>query len=425
MRKKIFCIPLFFTVVLLSLNNATAQQAEPSLEQAGWQDSSFVFAPNYYASFAGGQYFFAGDEAALSGNFYAAMSPAMKFSDQWSLVPVYTLNYKGTKQVTDLVGGGTLFQQSQDHAAVVKLVYRPNNRWSFKPSLGFKHEFLKETKDEKWGQGLFDYSKPSVGFEAEYIYKKPFAVRAAYDFYALNFVNYASLESRLGSDLSRELVGADVLDSVNHALSFGGSAGFSAWGHPFGLEASYGLTSRAFPEQKIVLNTGLYDAQERADLAHSASVSALTPIAKKEKFKLSGSVDLGFMFNNSNQNNYDASRAVFNENFYDYAAFSLTPAIRLLMGGSKKETQIVLASTLSRQDYASRRVQEAGGAYLSDAINLRTSIITFSIKRPIEEGFHLTMMGAWGESRSNMEHEKVYRYNYKTANYLFGFSYEY
>ena len=76
--------------------------------------------PVVNAEVYGGQYFYNGAESALGLVSSLVASPYTKFNDKWSLVPLYSGNYQGTQQVQDLVGGGTLFQDSQEHNVSLK-----------------------------------------------------------------------------------------------------------------------------------------------------------------------------------------------------------------------------------------------------------------------------------------------------------------
>src|SRR5579871_471916 len=120
----------------------------------------------------------------------------MKFNDQWSLVPFYIGSYNGTKQVTDLIGGGTLFQESQDHTGSLKLIRSFDNGLKLKAIGSYGAQFLRETTDESWGNGLYDNRRTSGGAEAEWSWAKDQSVRLAYDYYAIRFPNYTSLESQ-------------------------------------------------------------------------------------------------------------------------------------------------------------------------------------------------------------------------------------
>src|SRR5258708_40126065 len=76
--------------------------------------------PVVNAQLLGGQNFYNGAESSFGAVAALTASPYMKFNDQWSLVPLYSGSYQGTAQVQDLVGGGTLFQDSQNHVVSIK-----------------------------------------------------------------------------------------------------------------------------------------------------------------------------------------------------------------------------------------------------------------------------------------------------------------
>src|SRR6185503_9073135 len=104
---------------------------------------------------------------------------------------------------------------------ILKEVYSPRDSFKIKATGGVRAEFLRETKDETWGNGLFDYRKYTGGLETEFDFSKKAGTRFAYDYYMLTFPNYQSLESSQDPTLSRELVGKDILNSGNHLLTLG------------------------------------------------------------------------------------------------------------------------------------------------------------------------------------------------------------
>src|SRR3989339_282585 len=109
--------------------------------------TAYEVTPYFNASFLGGQYFFSGQEGALSGNASALASASVKMSRELTLIPLYSGRYQGTKQVTDLVGGGTLFQERMDHKVAVRGIYSISPKLRIKPEAEFKWDLLKETKD--------------------------------------------------------------------------------------------------------------------------------------------------------------------------------------------------------------------------------------------------------------------------------------
>src|SRR5262249_50654230 len=109
----------------------------------------------------GGQYFFQHNDGALSGNFHFTAAAAIKSPrlSAWTFEPLLASGYRGTKQVTDLVGGGTLFQETIENRAALRAVYEASPLWRVKPSASYEIDYLKETKDETWGHGLFDHRR--------------------------------------------------------------------------------------------------------------------------------------------------------------------------------------------------------------------------------------------------------------------------
>ncbi|HCJ66537.1 MAG TPA: hypothetical protein DHV62_04230, partial [Elusimicrobia bacterium] len=152
--------------------------------------------PTGNLSLLGGQYLFEKEAASFGGNVYLEVAPSLQFTDELSLIPTYSTTYRGTKNVTELVGGGTLSQQAQDHLISLKLTNQTSEDFKLKINTSYKLELLKETKDESWGSGLFDYYKIAGGVEGE---KKFFpekagleSLTAGYGYYILKFNNYAS-----------------------------------------------------------------------------------------------------------------------------------------------------------------------------------------------------------------------------------------
>src|SRR5258708_2145035 len=186
------------------------------------------------AQLLGGQNYYNGSASSFGGLASLTLSPYTQFNERWSLVPLYAGNYGGTKQVTDLVGGGTLFQDSQDHTFSTKLIRSFTNGLKLKAVGGYGLEWLRETKDESWTKGLYDNRRSFGGGEAEWSWDKDRYVRLAYDYYRIRFPNYQSLESgQVNNGLGRELSQPNVLDNSNHALTLGARVGLPGDGYAY------------------------------------------------------------------------------------------------------------------------------------------------------------------------------------------------
>ncbi|MBU2573588.1 MAG: hypothetical protein KKH28_05880 [Elusimicrobia bacterium] len=394
------------------------------------------FQPYLALQFNGGQHFFQAEQGSLSGNLNLLASLAIKherLGPKWTVVPVLSSQYQGTKQVTDLVGGGTLFQERMSHFLAVRSVYQVSPEWKFKPSIGYKWEFLKETRDESWGNGLFDYRRPGFSLEAERAYKGPFTYSIGYDFYHIGFVNYESLESIIkdaqGNSMARELAGRSVLDSYNHALSFGGTLE-GPWRSY--AEGNLAMTLRLFPDQHVVARTGEYKNATRRDLSNYLSVAWKVPREISGGWKAVSGARLAVGYNSSNQNSYDAQRFRYLANYYD--TLSLRAGVDLNLyrklpgrsgGVEERPLEFSLSATLGRVSYSGRLTQAESGLYRGSKVYQNEAVIGVGASYPIAPHFVWTSQFGYGRQTSNQDFEKLYRYNFTTTNYRIGFSYEY
>lgn len=377
--------------------------------------------PLFGAQLLGGQYFHRGERSALSGNFSGVLAPAIRLNDSWAVLPALQSSYQGTKSVVDLVGSGTLFQEQMDHRASVRAVWSsPTGRWRLKPNAGVKQQFLKETRDEKWGAGLFDYRRWSIGAEAEFVYDEPYSVRGGADYYSTTFVNYTSLESR-APGLSRELAGDTVLDSRTYAFSLGGDLPLER----LILEAGLNFAIQHFPDQNLVDERGALFERRRTDAATQISLGARMPGELNTDLRLLGSLDLAAGFNNSNQNSYDARAARHFPLFYNHREVRLSPGVKALIGPPREPVIVGLSGSLWTRLHPHREAQDETGSYMGRNLSTRGWTGSASLQYPMAKHFSLMFSAQFGRAYSNQRYEQYYRYNYTVANYLFGFTYDY
>jgi hypothetical protein len=386
--------------------------------------------PVYNVNVMGGQYFFKDQRSSLSGNVQALAAPILKFNDSWSLIPTISSNYQGTKGVGDGVGSGTLYQQQMDHRLGVSALRSiTGTTWKLKPTMSYKRQYLKETRNEDWGKGLFDYEKIAAGFEVENVYKEPFSWRAALDLYRIKFPNYESLESNAGVDpqgnpLGRELASKDVLDTHNVQASFSGSRPFPYDDPKVSLQAGVSSLYQRYPDQRLVNRRGSFDNSMRYDLQQALSASVGIP-TKLRGARLDTSFGTSFTYNRSNQNTYDASRTTFIEDSYSYYSVGAGPAFTLSWGEVRRPTWASLSFRWNRTLFLGRLAQNADGLYLGEKQYHDRYVATLTYGYPIAPGFNLKVQSNFLWQASNQAYEKTYAYTYRTANYLMGFTWEY
>jgi len=377
--------------------------------------------PVINAQLLGGQYFYNNTDNSFGGFAALAAAPYLKWNDAWSLVPLYSGQYKGTQQVQDLLGGGTLFQDSQDHDVSLKGIRTFDNGLKVKAIGSYGVEWLRETKDEGWSRGLYDNHRLAGGAEAEWSWAQDRFVRMAYDYYAVRFPNYQSLESgQVAGGLGRELAQPDVLNNNNHSLTLAGQCRVPGDGL---LEWSTNNTWRHFHDQHVVVLSGDLTPATRQDYLHSISGTATWPVWTRGRLRLLGGGGYTWTQLLSNQNSYDAQKLVFRPDFYGYHAQTLQTRWTLLTGD--KPWSLTFQGLLTRQTYTDRPVQDAVGNYGTDKTKVDFASVSLELGYPIAKGFQLTFNTALGWNNSNNHDVMVYQYHYHTASYLAGFSYAY
>lgn len=383
--------------------------------------NGFEMKPVINAQLLGGQYYYKGSESSLGGFASIAASPFIKFNEKWSLVPLYSGNYQGTKQVQDLVGGGTLFQDSQNHNVSVKGIHTLGNGVRLKAVTGYGMELLRETKDEDWTKGLYDNRRMSMGTEGEWSWAKDNFARLSYDYYSIRFPNYQSLSSQAASaGQGREFDAPDVLDTHNHRVTLGSQLTLPASGL---LEASISSTWSSFADQHLVDGTGSQISDLRSDRSEGFSLSGTWPVLATSHLRLFSTLGYSRTHLFSNQNHYDASRTTFIGNYYSYVTNALRSDWTFLIGEAPWTVQ--LSGSVSRQNYSNRLVQDSAGAYGTDDTKVDFATLGLSVSYPIAKGFQVKATTALGWNDSNNTYTQLYQYHYDTQTYLMGFTYAY
>ncbi|HAH32627.1 MAG TPA: hypothetical protein DCL44_09985 [Elusimicrobia bacterium] len=373
-------------------------------------------------SVLGGKYYLDSDAASFQGRVDAFFSPVIKFSDSHEFVPVYSGNYSGTQDIQELVGGGVLTRQRQSQTLSFKYVYTSEFN-KYKTRYSSSKALVKETKDEKWNKGLFDYKTMSFGFEAEQ--ERPRGTYSeAYDFYQVKYPNYATLLSQsdtvIDTTTFNELsanAGTNTMDNTSHRVSFG----YTWFPEPLVMNASYDFTYRAYGDQALVANpaTGQspFTSGKRHDLVHSLALK-ISRDMKPLRLSLNSSAS----WLNSNQNSYDSSRTKYIKDYYSYIELGLSPAINFNL---KDGAQFGLGVDWKRLYYLGRLKQNEGGNYGASKINQTIWLSSLFIRYPLTSNFFIRASYNYQVSSSNMRYEANYRYNYRSNTYLAGVEWEF
>lgn len=381
--------------------------------------------PTGNISIMGGQYWVTGaDPSSPAGNVDIFFSPVINFSPNTALLPIYAGTYSGTKDVRELVGGGTLTRELQDHSLSLKFIEKFDGGWKLKLRAGYKIEYLKETKDETWGKGLFDYEKIIGGFEFE----KPgrrWVSRIGGDCYTMHYPNYQSLisqpefESSIDTTTYTEIssqAGTDVLD-------FTALAGFYNLSYAFAGNVQgtlqYDFIRKYFKDEKIVTQTGEFSNTLRQDTGHylTLGINLSSP-------RVIAGLSNVIQYYESNQNSFDMANSKYIDNYYGFVENNFMPNITFLLGRGEVRSALYLFWEVAWRNYLDRPAQYADASYKNVNVAQTTSTTGCMFTYPLSRSLSLKFSTMYRDADSNMRYEKNYMYNYYSFNYFAGINME-
>lgn len=366
----------------------------------------------------GGKYYLDDKSSSVDLNLNAIFSPVINFNENNSLYPVYSGYYTGIQNIQELAGGDVLVRERMGHSFSLKYVYS-NDFNHIKPRLSYSMDYINETKDESWGNGLFDYKTLSVGIDFEQ--EKPDATyRESFDFFDVHYPNYSSLISEaqtvIDTTTYKELsqnAGKNVLDSRNYR------AGFAYVKFPRDLTITYSLnlTYRDYFDEAVVNELGNFKSDKRKDI-----LSEIGANLEKSDRRIYLGMEFNFSWLKSNQNSYDASRTKYIDDYYSYINFDLMPKIQININD---KGSFSYSFTYTRLNYLGRLSQDANGNYSNSKIYQNFYINSISLRYKMYKNLYARGIYSYQVVDSNMKYEAGYKYNYKSSNFMAGVEWEF
>lgn len=379
--------------------------------------SAAKYNPVVNLSLYGGNYYLDGEASSFDWKFEAFASPSLILSENTEIYPVYMGYYNGTQDIQELAGGGVLTRQRQTHTVSLKYVHIKDFN-KIKPRVSYTKALIQETKDESWGDGLFDYNTISAGVEFEQ--EKPHGTfTESYDYFKARYPNYASLISQSASidtttfnELSAN-AGTDVLDNASHRFAFS-----YRW-FPGKMFMSSGLdfTYTTYGDQSLVSKTGAFKSDKRRDMTFGLDFKAQKPV---KPLDLSFTANLDYL--TSNQNSYDAARTKYIEDYYSYFQGEIGPALNFYF---KNDSSFGYSLSFKKMYYLGRLAQDASGNYKASKVNQEFWLNSLYLRYPLMKKFFAKAIYSYQASSSNMRYEAGYRYNYRASTWLVGVDWEF
>ncbi|MDE2237813.1 MAG: hypothetical protein KGK30_07980, partial [Elusimicrobia bacterium] len=304
----------------------------------------------------------------------------------------------------------------------------PDSRWRIKPGASFKYEMLQQTADEALGNGLYDYMMYSAGVDFEYVVQEPFGLRFGLDYSGVHFPNYTSLESQAatqfqGQSLARELVGDHVLDTQNVLLTVSADGPLP---DRLILEGTGSFLYQRYPNQHVVAPSGDLSQPLREDLITSLAGSLKAPRRLDDGLRLLGALDAAVSYDSSNQNSFDATQIHYLPYYYNFGELRVGPSVKIMAGPEDKAVVLSMGFTYWYRRYPYRPTQDPSSGVYNPGSPTHTHdwMFSSSLSYPMAPHFGMLLAFQFGRAESNQTFQQFYRYDYDTANYLIGFSYD-
>lgn len=383
------------------------------------------FVPLVDVGLMGGQSFYDGRSSAFSGNFNLDLVPAVRVGERLSVLPRYSGAYVGSSLAMEIEDENYLYQDVQDHTFALQLVRKGDGGNRIRLSGGYMVEMLRETRDEEWGDGLYDFTSPFgevelvLGLSPE---RGLSQAGAALRHYRMRFPNYESLASQRGLDL----MGQEVVDSSNTRFSV--FADFRA-GENSVVQVRVAHEQSSYRDQRIISDTGDYSADRREDRTPEVGIELRQGWPGREPGVFGQVVNTylhlgaGLKFKRSNQNFYDPEVFTFIGEYYDYNRVELTPTLTFTTAPA--DVDLSIGYRYSSKAYPNRLTQDADGYYQDEKLKVTMHEGNAAVGYEYAKGLRFSVSGAYQSVGSTTDYHRLYSYSYKTAHAMFGVTYEY
>ncbi len=354
-------------------------------------------------------------------------SPSWKLSDKLFFINSYNGSYNRSAQVVAQEEGGRQTDTTQTHSLNTSLKYFMDDKWSLRPFFFADWVFVNETRDESFGNGLYDYRQLGGGLESAWTLLKTDAredeLKLGFRYLDREYPNYISLLSLFDRNASIETNEKD-LDGYKVNLS-GESKMKDSWS--WGLEGIFFY--KDYTDKKTINSNSIRDmSSTREDFVEYVNVYASHPIANGWSWRLDGQ----FTANQSNLDFYDTHNSPsfgdddFIPDYFDYYSFEIKPSLLYAKDwAEERRFFFTLDYTFNALLYDGRRAQDIAGRYTGNDERDYTHTMSSKTSVPINKNFSWVVYGSYTIADSNQDFESLYLYNYNLWTAVTGISIKY
>ena len=353
-------------------------------------------------------------------------SPTVKFNDTLYLIPLYSAQFYRVEQYMPQEEGNVFFDTYLTHNINLALRKEFSPGWFFKVGALGTWNFVRETHEDKWGRGLYDYMDAGASAEIKRQVKKEETVNvylAAVEYYRRQYPNFATLisETTVTPPERREK------DYDGYKLKLRAEAA-NADGLRGYLETSY--LHKLFLDKHLVLEDGTLDTdRQRKDYEIGFDGGFFLPLPW-EKFGLT--FDSDFLHNFSNMGYYDSLNTlalgddVYTPHYFAYDSFTVTPAFEFAQPlGEEKLLRLRLGYGYMHRHYPHRKAQMLDGTYTTEEQTDAQHEYFATLTIPLTKKINFVTKYSFVKFRSTQKFETYYRYNYSSYQIKSGISWDF
>lgn len=354
-------------------------------------------------------------------------SPSWKLSDKLFFINSYNGTYDRSAQVVAQEEGGRQTNTTQTHSLNTSLKYFVNERWSLRPFFFADWIFVNETRDESFGEGLYDYEQLGGGVESTWSLLKTDTredeLKLSFRYLGREYPNYRSLLSLFNRNGSIE---TNEKDLDGYKVSLGGESRTKN-GWAWGLEGIFFY--KDYTDKKIIDSNGIRDTSNtREDFVEYVNVYISHPINEGWSWRLDGQ----FSANQSNLDFYDTHNSPtfgdddFIKDYFDFYSFQIKPSLLYVKQWAEdRRFFFTLDYTFNALLYDGRRAQDISGRYGSEDEENFTHTVSGKTSVPINKNISWVVYGNYTVADSNQDFESFYLYNYNLWTAVTGISIKY
>ena len=378
-----------------------------------------------------------GESNIIGGSASAALAPVVRFNDNLFFIGLYDGAYKKSKQVFAEDRGPRLSSENTRHSFTPTLRYVVSPRIVTNFAVFATRSLSRETTDENWYGGLYDYNEQGASITLNYLVTAAAASQKSVKFllqrFKREYPNYNALLIEC-ADASCALTVPIAGREENEKDTYGTTLSLtynSLKSAGLSYSATFSYIFKDYVDKLIETDDCLPPPsicfrgrnKQRDDIFGANVTFVLRPGAEFD-YHLTMSTEI----KQSNQNFTEGSfpGIVFHKDYFSYVKLGLAPGFTYSYAFSNTARLVLGAAySVSRLEYDNRKARDGLGVVSGIKEIDWTHSLNVSAMYSINKRWSFGGIIDYSVARSNNKDERTFRYSYEIFNFSLGFAYKY